>query len=278
MNALRRLTYNLGLVNLARTLHISEELKKWYWRWVTPPDHVLRLQVMGTEVRFYVRTPRELRELERTPWGEEDFFAALSSVLDTGDVFFDIGSNLGKFAIPFAKLVGRAGQVIAFEPEERNYKGLQENVQLNGLSNVRVFRKALGEEEGLGVLLVAGYTNDASSLLPIPGRSCSSSEAVQIVQGDRLRESEGLPVPRAIKIDVEGYEYFVLRGLQRTLAEPGCALVCCEIHHQFLPPEVTVNLIEGFIRSTGFKSVEMHPRGSEIHMIACKGASLPVGR
>jgi FkbM family methyltransferase len=225
---------------------------------------------MGTEVRFYVPSPCELRELERTPWGEEDFFAALSSALDTGDVFFDIGSNLGKFAIPFAKLVGRAGQVVAFEPEERNYKRLQENMELNGLSNVRVFRKALGEEDGLGLLLVAGYANDLSSLLRVPGRSCSSLEEVQILRGDGLRESEGLPVPRAVKIDVEGYEYFVLRGLQRTLAEPGCALVCCEIHHQFLPPEVTVNLIEAFMRSIGFKSVEMHPRGSEIHMVACK--------
>ncbi len=163
VNALRRLTYHPPLVTLARTLHISRERKECYFRQLGPRDHVLRLKLMGTEVRFYVHTPCELRELERTPRGEEDFFGSLTSVLRTGGVFFDIGSNLGKFTISFAKLLGKEGQVIAFEPEERNYERLQENIRLNGLSNVRAFRKALGEEDAVAGLYVSGFTNEEST-------------------------------------------------------------------------------------------------------------------
>ncbi len=65
----------------------------------------------------------------------------------------------------------------------------------------------------------------------------------------------------------------MLRGLRHTLADPGCALVCCEIHPQFLPPGVTVDLIEGFMRGLGFKPVEMRPRGGEIHMVAFKSVA-----
>jgi FkbM family methyltransferase len=278
MNGLRRVTYKSGVVHLARTLHLSEALKKWYWRWAAPPAHILRLQVVGREVGLYVRTPCELRELERTPYGEEDFFEALSRVLGAGDAFFDIGSNLGKFAIPLAKLVGENGQVIAFEPEERNYRRIQENVQLNGLCNVRVYRKALGEKNGLGELFVAGKVNDRSSLMRTAVPSCSNSTMVQIVQGDALREDDGLPVPRAVKIDVEGYEYSVLCGLQRTLANPGCELLCCEIHPRLLPPEVSAQQIEGFARAAGFETLEMRPRNGEIHMIAYKRKSALVAR
>lgn len=275
MNPLRRLSYYGGLTKLARVLHISAAFRKLYYRMVVPADQVLQVHVAGVELKFYVRTPVELRELERPTYNEEDFFAALLSVLRTGDVLFDIGSNLGKFAIPFAKVVGENGRVVAFEPEAQSFARLKENVQLNGLSNVLVFRKALGEQDGLGKLLVLGKTNDGSSLLPVPGTSSAVSENVDLVQGDRLRVTEGLPVPRAVKVDVEGYEYFVLQGLKRTLSDRRCVLTCCEVHHQFFPPGITVDLIEALIRSCGFSSVEMRSRGGELHMIARKDAPAP---
>jgi FkbM family methyltransferase len=271
MNALRRLTYQVGLLNLARALHLSAPLKKWYYRLVVPPDQILRLQVLGRDLKFYVRTPVELRDLETTPRDEEDFFTALASVLREGDAFFDVGSNLGKFAVTFAKVVGASGSVVAFEPELRCFDRLEENIRLNGLANVRAFRKALGQEDGEGKLLVAGTNNTGSSLLPVHSVASSATETVDVVPGDRFRDAEQLPVPRAIKIDVEGYEHYVLEGLKHTLSDPQCVMVCCEVHQLFLPSGITVETIEGLIRDCEFGSVEMLPRGQQIHLIATKG-------
>lgn len=275
MNTLRQLSFHSGLTKLARVLHLSVALRKIYYWMVVPADQVLQIRLAGVDLKFYARTPVELRELERPTYNEEDFFTAILSVLRTGDVFFDIGSNLGKFVIPFAKVVGEDGSVIAFEPEARSFARLEENVQLNGLSNVLAFRKALGERDGSRKLLVLGKTNDGSSLLLVPGASGALSEDVDLVQGDRFRDTEELPVPRAIKIDVEGYEYFVLQGLKRTLSDRRCVLTCCEVHHRFFPPGITVDLIEAFIRACGFSSVDLRSRGGEIHMIARKDMTAP---
>ena len=275
MNALRRFTYHVGLLNLARALHLSAPLKKWYYRLVVPPDRILRLQVLGRDLKFYVHTPVELRELETTPRDEEDFFTALASVLREGDTFFDVGSNLGKFAVTFAKVVGARGSVVAFEPELRCFERLEENIRLNCLANVRAFRKALGQEDGEGKLLVAGTNNTGSSLLPVHSVASSATETVDVVPGDRFRDAEQLPVPRAIKIDVEGYEHYVLEGFKHTLSDPQCVMVCCEVHQLFLPSGITVEMIEALVRDCGFGSVTVLPRGREIHLIATKGTPAP---
>lgn len=52
------------------------------------------------------------------------------------DVFVDIGSHVGKYAIPTAKAVGEEGLVVAIEPHPENFKALQKNVKLNNLQNL----------------------------------------------------------------------------------------------------------------------------------------------
>jgi FkbM family methyltransferase len=252
-------------------LHLIAPLKKLYYGLVVPSDRVLEVQVLGRKLKFCVRTMDDLRVLEMTTRDEEDFFTALASVLGEGDVFFDVGSNLGKFALTFTKVVGAKGHVAAFEPGLWCFKRLEENIQLNGLTNIRAFRKALGQQDDKDRLLVAGNSITESRLLPVESAATSASETVDVVAGDGFREAERLPVPRAIKIDVEGYEYYVLEGLKRTLSEPQCLMICCEIHQRFLPSGITVEMIEAFIRNCGFGSVEMGPRRGEIHLIAKKG-------
>ena len=197
----------------------------------------------------------------------------LLSKVCAGDVVYDIGSNIGQFTIPLAKAVGDRGQVIAFEPERHSYERLQENVKLNGVTNVRAFRVALGEKNSEGRLFLRGFRNRQSSLLPGNSGSECGSQAVDVVKGDQFRNTEGLPLPRAVKIDVEGYEYLVLRGLRDTLAQPTCVLVCCEIHTQSLPDTVSVEAVIGLVKSFGFRRTETYPRGSEIFLVAYKGGS-----
>lgn len=227
----------------------------------------------GINVQFFAHTPLELRGLEYRLSLESDFLKVLTCVLGSGDVFLDVGSHIGQFIIPLAKLVGEKGQVIAFEPDNEAFARLQEHLKLNEVSNVRTFKKALGEQNSTGRLFVGG--TPCPSLLPHRGdaEQQGAVQDVDIVQGDWFRESERLPTPRAVKIDVEGYESAVLCGLKRTLAHPACELLCVEIHPTFLPPEVTVEALLKFVKSRGFTRLEAHPRQTEIHVIATKGAT-----
>jgi len=275
---LRRLSYRSSLLTLARSLHFTESLRKWYYRWAVSSEGVFRTRVNGIAVRLYAHTPEELRGVEGRFLLEKDFLDVLVANLGPGDVFFDVGSHIGQFAIPLAKVVGNQGQVVAFEPEAQAYQRLLDHLELNTLSNVRIFRQALGDQNAAGRLFVGGGA--CPSLVAHEGDSEQqrAAEAVDIVQGDWLVRTEGLSIPRAVKIDVEGYEYSVLRGLQQTLAHPACELLCCEIHPGLLPPEVKPEAVTVLISSLGFTHIESFPREAEIHVLASKGAAKDASR
>ncbi len=278
MNGLRRLSYRSSLLTLARSLHLTEALRKCYYRWSVSAEGIFRTGVNGIAVRLYAHTPEELRGIEGRFLLEKDFLDVLVANLGPGDVFFDVGSHIGQFAIPLAKVVGNQGQVVAFEPEAQAHQRLLDHLELNTLSNVRIFRQALGDQNAAGRLFVGGGV--CPSLVAHEGDSEQqrAAEEVDIVQGDWVVRTEGLSIPRAVKIDVEGYEYSVLRGLQQTLAHPACELLCCEIHPGLLPPEVKPEAVTVLISSLGFTYIESSPRGTEIHVLASKGAAKDASR
>jgi Methyltransferase FkbM domain len=82
-------------------------------------------------------------------------------------------------------------------------------------------------------------------------------------------------MPHAVKIDVEGFEYAVLRGLCGTLASPTCRLICIEIHPEALPSGVGAETITELLRSLGFGQFKTERRDTELHVVAVKPAHIP---
>lgn len=270
MSVLKRLTYRREVVLLARMLGLRPMLRKWYYRWARPRDGAVRVEAAGLSARFYARTPTELRMLELAEQGrwERDIVKLLTSRLRPGNVAYDIGSNLGFYAVLLAKVVGETGEVVAFEPESQCYEHLRDNLKLNELTNVRAFRLALGEGSAEGKLYV-GEDLQLSNLAE-PRARRMRQQIVQIVAGDEIREAKNLPLPQVVKIDVEGHEYAVLRGLRRTLSNPNCETVCCEVHSDFLPQEVKPEQILDLLKSCGFKQFDIVPRGQDHYLLAYK--------
>ena len=85
--------------------------------------------------------------------------------LKAGDVFYDIGANVGFFTIIAAKLVGDMGKVYAFEPGQGNASSIRHNAQLNNFTHVEVIEKAVSHSSGEGQLLLAQYSGDMPWLL-----------------------------------------------------------------------------------------------------------------
>jgi hypothetical protein len=95
-------------------------------------------------------------------------------------------------------------------------------------------------------------------------------EMVDVVEGDRLVESENLPLPSAVKVDVEGSEYAVLRGLSRTLREPACRMISCEVHPNLLPSNVKPDDILTLLKSFGFSRIDIRWRRDTFHALCNK--------
>jgi len=267
---LKQLSYQPSVSRLVWRLRLARIMRKLYYWLNRPPGDVIHVEVGGLTTSFYVRTPWELRSLESAGGlgHEQHILELLIPKVRPGDVVYDIGSNFGIYTILLAKAIGPSGIVIAVEPESQSYKHFQENLKLNALTNVRSFNLALGDYTSEAKLYV-GEAAGASSLMRT--HQGHGYQVVEINEGDWLVEREKLPLPRLVKIDVEGNEYAVIQGLRQTLKQPTCELVCCEIHPQLLPVEQKPEQILDVLRSLGFNRIDIYQRGTtEYHVLAQK--------
>ncbi|MCB1501162.1 MAG: FkbM family methyltransferase [Bauldia sp.] len=142
---------------------------------------------------------------------------ALIDNLAPGDVFYDIGANVGFFSLLAARRVGSGGQVYAFEPVPRNAAAIERGAQLNGFSGLKVFCKAAGATSGTAELNLAHHIGGAvlASVGTPPDRRGSLS--VEVVAIDDIIRQRALRPPSLVKLDVEGAEMEVLEGMAATL-------------------------------------------------------------
>jgi FkbM family methyltransferase len=272
MNSLRQVTYHPGVIRLARWLGMRAILRKGYYWWARPSDGILKLQIAGVPVQFAVHNPEELRVLESAggAGGEQRVLEVLVGFLRSGDVVYDVGGNVGLFSAVLAKTIGPQGVLIAFEPQGQNFNHLQENLKLNGLTNFHCYRKALGDRSGPATLYASNVIGNSS--LVQHGQPSDVGETVEVITGDEFVTKEGVPVPRVVKIDVEGFEFAVIQGMRATLAQPACELVCCEVHPSLLPQGISPQAVESLLKEVGFEQIESFPRwDGTFHLTAYKG-------
>lgn len=134
-----------------------------------------------------------------------------------GDVVYDIGANIGYVSLSLAKRVGATGQVIAFEPIPQNFEKLQQIVQINDLHNIRIYDLAASDKAGEAVIRIADNSSTAS-LVWHKNNASATTLVIKTAAIDDLAQSGELAPPKFVKIDVEGAEGFVIRGMQHTLA------------------------------------------------------------
>jgi FkbM family methyltransferase len=145
-----------------------------------------------------------------------------------GDVFYDIGANIGVFSIQAARRVEPHGKVYAFEPHSANFARLVENVICNRLQGVVVSCNIpLHSREGFAYFLyestTPGTANGQLSAILTAGDSrapAMMSELKYATSIDRLIERGRIVPPHHVKIDIDGNELEVLQGMIRLLQSP----------------------------------------------------------
>ena len=244
-----------------------------YCRLRGPSHGVRRVEVAAVTGEFYVHSRSYAEALSNSLGGERNSMEECLRALRAGDCAYDVGADIGHWTVFLARAVGERGEVVAFEPARDRAERLQEHLRLNRLRNVKILRLALGEQ-GSAAPLYRSRVGEAATLVPenCPSAASAVLEQVEIAAGDDLIERESLGLPRLVKIDVEGYECAVIRGLSRALSSPACQLVMCEIHPGMLPKPFLPDDVVGLLRSLGFRTIELHPRGGQFHAIARKSS------
>ena len=158
--------------------------------------------------------------------------------LHVGAVVLDVGANIGLFAIMMARKIryGRTGWVHAFEPSPRSRQDLYRMLATNQITNVSVHPEAVSDRCGKAVFLdveTENVTRESSHLAMVSSENGSSPlpqarVEVDTIDLDTFVKRHNL-YPQLIKIDVEGAEFLVLEGAQRTIERHKPMLVI-EIH------------------------------------------------
>jgi len=172
-----------------------------------PGGHALMSDANG--FRFWFRTSdREMGAAMASGAYERSTVALARRIVSRGDVCLDIGAQTGFFTCVLADLVGPGGKVHAFEPRPSSIELLRRNVEENGWSaRVTIDGRAVSSEAGR---LDFG---EVSGMYVVSESSEANRHQVEVVAIDDV-----IDVPVAFcKIDVEGHEPRVLRGMERTI-------------------------------------------------------------
>ncbi len=132
------------------------------------------------------------------------------------EIIIDVGANIGYYTLLFSKLVGTNGKVFAFEPEPNNFKLLKKNIHENQYTNVIPEEKAVSNTSGFVDLHLAKDGIVGHRIFD--SDSCDNSIKVpKIILDDYFEKINLIDKINFVKIDVEGFEFGVLQGMQKII-------------------------------------------------------------
>jgi FkbM family methyltransferase len=227
------------------------------------PDHGV-IEQMNGGVRFEHKRLSFLDEEDMramlTRSYDLNLCACLRKRVSPGEIVIDVGANVGYVSAVAASCVGPSGEVHGFEPLTECFERLQVLRRLNPDFRLVFNNVAAGAEKGL---LSIGYNpqGDARNATLVPGKQRIENRQVPVWRLDEYIE-ENISSPeriRVIKIDVEGFEFSVLRGLERFFTGSGLRpLIVCEIK----PWEIrhlgyTMNDFEAHMKGFGYQAYNL---------------------
>ena len=240
--------FNFPGTNLRRELRLIEEMDPkpsavagTFVRLYGLIHHKLRVRGAGLMLRAAARACRGLQSFPlrmshvgaaRVDFREDSAFSllnyslgergsdwsllsALASLLKPGNVFWDVGANIGYFTQHFAQPRFQLREISAFEPNPVVRKTLESLFESN--ERVRVHGVALGNENASRLInCVPNASAEGSLIRHVPG---AKSFAVEVRRADDFTIENAIESPDVIKIDVEGFEPQVLSGMEKIITQ-----------------------------------------------------------
>jgi len=175
-----------------------------------------------------------------------------------GEVVVDIGAHIGKYSLILANVVGNNGKVIAVEPAPINYQTLLKNLILNNVKNVVALKLAAWNIDCELKFFIADTAECHSA--KIDGGLGWVSVRARVM--DDVLEKLGLSQVDWIKIDVEGAEFEVLSGLEKTIKTHRPRIII-EVFYE------NVESIKRFMKKNGYNMIRISPFFDENTYFLC---------
>lgn len=191
-------------------------------------------------------------ETEQSSW--------LCDKIKPGDIVLDVGAAFGVVSITLSKALKDRGCVYAFEPSKTARHFLQAILDLNQISNVKIVATAVSEASGFADFVEYIYDDRLPWISDVSALALDSNSqkelnhlrySVDVTTIDDYVMAAGI-VPKAIKMDIEGFESYALRGGQHTLKQFKPYL-CIDIHQDVKTRKSSQLEIEPYLSSLNYK-------------------------
>lgn len=185
--------------------------------------------------------------------------ALVIHALGPGDLFVDVGANVGSYTVLASKVAG--ARTIAFEPVPESRNVLEANLALNDLrSVVDVRASAVGDLSGS-----VRFTRRLDTVNHV----ASTQEFIETLEVPIVRLDDSLAglSPTMIKVDVEGFELQVLRGSSRMLADSHLLAMIVELNGSGARYGSSDEAVHNLLVSHGFFAVTYNPVARKVHLL-----------
>lgn len=152
----------------------------------------------------------------------------IEKCLDFGDVFVDIGANIGMMSLYASILVGNRGKVFAFEANPTTFDIFQKNIFINSVSNIHPQDSAVGSKKGKAKIYQSNKINCHKASLIKSDETLEQGSEVEIFALDDFLKQNCVENIKFLKINVGGWELEVLKGTAEILTSKKAPIVCVE--------------------------------------------------
>ena len=265
MSGLARRAAQSRLWAACKQAGIASHLSTLYWQSKLAANlWTASVSIGGYTATFAADTPTEYQRVTSLI-GERSVIESLLTDTRPSDIVYDVGANIGTHAC-FVSQQLRDGTVIAFEPMPRNTSRLRHNLSVNAsASRWQVTETALSDTNKSGQLAVEGddYGTGKHSL------ATDGDLNIDVRRAESLIDDGVYPPPDILKVDVEGAELCVLRGLSDYLKN--VRVVYAELHHDLSASYGTsTEEIEQYLRDHGFSIQHLNERSDAYHIRAAR--------
>ena len=186
---------------------------------------------------------------------EYEDMSFLLHYLQKDDLFYDVGANVGVYTVLASKV--KKAKTVCFEPLPETYEKLLDNLNINRLDNVISHNIGLSFEKSK-----LHFTKDKDTMNRVSIENTTNTEEVDVDTLDSISEKYG--IPKIIKIDVEGFEFNVLKGAEKNLQNEELEVIILELNGSGEKFGFSDDEIHQSLQKFGFEAYTYNPFEREI--------------